>query len=393
MEKINISPGQLDKMLNEGNGIDIPIGGNVFTGTPIDVSPPSKADLDKVVPEIPILDKPVPSKADIEKADKEIKEKQIQNKEELKEEPEEDGNKEPIIKTEENQEIETVIGQLQKTIGEDVLDNEGKPKSYEDTFDGIKDYVEDLAETKANKLAEDFLKQFPDAYELAVHIANGGTKESFYQRPTYTDLSKIQVAETDIAQHEAIIRARYEEQGLEIDAIDDLIESAKDKGKTLDLATKSLDVLKKNELLKQEHYKQRMEADRINKQQQQQQLWKEIDSTINKGELLSVKLSKEEQNQMRDYFNKPIDKSGNTLRNKSWDNLTMEQELFLNYLVMTNFKGVQTKTQQRPNSTLTSQLNKNKPVIGGNKGNGARETSNNVVLDKSILKQLENAQL
>lgn len=210
------------------------------------------------------------------------------------------------------------------------------------------------ATKKAESIVSDFFKDQPDLYEYAMHIKAGGTKESYFARENeIPNLDNITIPKDNEAIQEKWYKNYLQATGKDEEEIEDLITLAKDKGTLFDKSVKGFDKLK-------DHYtglrQEKIKADTTKVQEIEEakiQTFKDIRKVIDSGKLLNTNINKEEGKELFDYFTKPIDKTGITLREQKWNNITLEQEMLIENIIRKDFKGfLPEQEKQKATKTL-----------------------------------------
>lgn len=199
----------------------------------------------------------------------------------LKEYTTEDANEIPEIN----------VSDIQKLVGVDVVDDKGKAISFDNTPQGVAEYVNSVLELKKaefaqagiNKLIEDYpvLNDF-----LNYYIANGNSYEGFGEMK---DRSAIQIDESNETQQIAIVREAWKEFGKRGN-VDKYINYLKDSGQLLDAAKDDLAALQQADAdLREENAKAALQA----QQEYEAQVvayWKEVKSCVDKREIAGYKI-------------------------------------------------------------------------------------------------------
>lgn len=199
----------------------------------------------------------------------------------LKEYTTEDANEVPEIN----------VSDIQKLIGIDVVDDKGKAISFDNTPQGVAEYVNSVLELKKaefaqagiNKLIEDYpvLNDF-----LNYYIANGNSYEGFGEMK---DRSAIQIDESNETQQIAIVREAWKEFGKRGN-VDKYINYLKDSGQLLDAAKDDLAALQQADAeFREKNAKAALQA----QQEYEAQVaayWKEVKSCVDKREIAGYKI-------------------------------------------------------------------------------------------------------
>ena len=194
--------------------------------------------------------------------------------------------------TEETNEVPEInVTDIQKLVGVDVVDEKGKAISFDNTPEGVAEYVNSVLDLKKaefaqagiNKLIEDYpvLNDF-----LNYYIANGNSYEGFGEMK---DRSGIQIDEANEAQQIAIVREAWKEFGKRGN-VDKYISYLKDSGQLLDVAKDDLVALQQADAeIREENAKAALQA----QQEYEAQVaayWKEVKSCVDKREIAGYKI-------------------------------------------------------------------------------------------------------
>lgn len=194
--------------------------------------------------------------------------------------------------TEETNEVPEInVTDIQKLVGVDVVDEKGKAISFDNTPEGVAEYVNSVLDLKKaefaqagiNKLIEDYpvLNDF-----LNYYIANGNSYEGFGEMK---DRSGIQIDEANEAQQIAIVREAWKEFGKRGN-VDKYISYLKDSGQLLDVAKDDLVALQQADAeIREENAKAALKA----QQEYEAQVaayWKEVKSCVDKREIAGYKI-------------------------------------------------------------------------------------------------------
>lgn len=194
--------------------------------------------------------------------------------------------------TEETNEVPEInVTDIQKLVGVDVVDEKGKAISFDNTPEGVAEYVNSVLDLKKaefaqagiNKLIEDYpvLNDF-----LNYYIANGNSYEGFGEMK---DRSGIQIDESNETQQIAIVREAWKEFGKRGD-VNKYINYLKDSGQLVDAAKDDLAALQQADAeLREENSRAALQA----QQEYEAQVaayWKEVKSCVDKREIAGYKI-------------------------------------------------------------------------------------------------------
>lgn len=194
--------------------------------------------------------------------------------------------------TEDANEIPEVnVADIQKLVGVDVVDEKGKAISFDNTPEGVAEYVKSVLDLKKaefaqagiNKLIEDYpvLNDF-----LNYYIANGNSYEGFGEMK---DRSGIQIDDNNEAQQIAIVREAWKEFGKRGN-VDKYINYLKDSGQLAEAAKDDLAALQQADA---EYREQNAQAALQAQQEYEAKVvayWKNVKSCIDKREIAGYKI-------------------------------------------------------------------------------------------------------
>lgn len=194
--------------------------------------------------------------------------------------------------TVEKPEEENTLANIQKALDVEITDENGKPIQYEDTPEGIQQYVNDVVETAREEIAintmKQFYQQFPFAKDIVdYYIANGNSLEGYGVMP---DRSGIEIDDNNVAQQEAIIRTAWKENGQKGD-VEHYIKYLKDSNSLAETAKAELAGLQE----KDENARKELAAEAAAKHQQDMEneakYWQSVKDIINSKTIGEYQLS------------------------------------------------------------------------------------------------------
>lgn len=194
--------------------------------------------------------------------------------------------------TEETNEVPEInVEDIQKLVGIDVVDEKGKVIKFDNTPQGVSEYInsvldlkrEEYAQAGINKLVADFpiVNDF-----LNYYIANGNSYEGFGE---LKDRSGIQIDENNEAQQIAIVREAWKEFGKK-GSVDKYVNYLKDSGQLLDAAKDDLIALQQAD--EEVRKRNSEEAARIQAEydKQVEDYWKGVKTTIDNRKIAGYKI-------------------------------------------------------------------------------------------------------
>ena len=117
------------------------------------------------------------------------------------------------FEVDENKETPIDVDSIIKAVGVEVTDENDKPITFDNTPEGIAQYVNEVIELQKQEIAQAGVQTLLDKYPIVAdflnyYVANGNDARGFGE---VKDRSSITIDENNIAQQEAIIREAYKE--------------------------------------------------------------------------------------------------------------------------------------------------------------------------------------
>lgn len=268
---------------------------------------------------------------------------------------------------------DSVINEAIQLTGITILGEDNKPKVYEDSVTGIVEYAKDLAEYQVKQSQNAFFKQYPQAKELASHLANGGSESDFYKAKT-ASWKNVAIDEANEAQQIEIITKDLTARDFSKEEIEDHIKLYKDSNKLLEKSKVSLDNRRKDEVLQDT---KKVEADKKAQADYEVKVkahWDSVSAVIKKGELTNFVIPEADKDPFFKYIATAIDKDGNS--QYDLDEMSADTPTDLDYKYL-RFKGLKIDTLIKNEAaklrarSLKDRLNKEKKEInnGGDNAN------------------------
>lgn len=284
-----------------------------------------------------------------------------------------------------------LIDELISTSGIQILDENGKPKVYEDTIEGIIKYNNDLAELKFKQREKDLFKAFPDV-EKYLQAKIKGIPDSEFFGNKLTDWKSVVLDEANLEQQFDVIVKDLEAKGFSKERAIKSATRTKDSGKDvlLEESKLSLESLQSNQVQTEKlKVEKEIETTKL-AQEKRDAYWNNVSKIITSGKIGQYVIPEADRKAFDEYVSLAADDNGNSAAAIARAKQSLEEKLILDYY---NFKGkkfdglVSTAITSEKADTLRQRIAKAKMT----KGNGANENgTGNTVNLKDI--RLENIQ-
>ena len=243
--------------------------------------------------------------------------------------------------TEDSDEVpEIKVEDIQKLVGVDVVDEKGKTVKFDNTPQGVAEYVNSVLELKKAEFAQAGINKLIEDYPIVndflnYYIANGNSYEGFGE---LKDRSGIVIDENNESQQIAIVREAWKEFGKRGDVYK-YINYLKDSGQLVDAAKDDLAALQQADAeVREQNSKAAMEA----QQQYEQEViayWKGVKSCIDKREIAGYKIPEV------------------IILNKNGKQISTTPEDFFNYLYQVDEQGYSQYQRELANEAPNERMN------------------------------------
>lgn len=183
------------------------------------------------------------------------------------------------------------VEDIQKLVGINVEDEKGKAIVFDNTPEGVAQYVNSIIELKRDEFAQAGINKLIQDYPIVndflnYYIANGNSYEGFGQ---LKDRSGITIDENNVTQQEAIVREAWKEFNKRGN-VEKYITYLKDSGQLVDIAKEDLAALQQLDAeVREENSRAAVEAQR-KYEEEVATYWNNVKSCIDKREIAGYKI-------------------------------------------------------------------------------------------------------
>lgn len=272
------------------------------------------------------------------------------------------------------------INSIQEAIGVDIMDGDDKPVVFENSPEGIKNYVNAVIQSAAEENYQTAINTLYQKYPILnevinYYVANGNSLEGFRQLP---DRSGITIDDNNEEQQEAIIRTAWEERNQKGD-VNSYIAYLKSSGILLATAQDELENLKQSDEQIKNQLAEQAQAEEEQQMQEEQAYWQDIYDTVQTRKIAGYQIPE------------------NIIVNKNGQKFTATPDDFFNYIYNVDAEGktaYQRELEQETAETLRDDnlLRAYLKFVGGNYSNLVDMAINDKQVAKLRLKAKENRQ-
>lgn len=257
-----------------------------------------------------------------------------------------------------------IVNQVISRIGVVPFGEDGKPKAYDDTTEGLVEYAMDVIPLQVQASLNKVFERYPDVKDFITHRHNGGTAEDFFINRVQNDYKSWVLDDKNEDNMISIITKDLQVKGHSVADANELAKLIKDSGtdKLKEKAKASLVSLQAYQTQTETAKQAQANAERQANIDDEKTYWREVGTIINKGNLEGVQISEAMKQPFIDYISKPVDKNGNTQADLDAKQETTARGLQIDYLRMMKFdftKLISNMAKTNQVKTLSEHLKKN----------------------------------
>lgn len=293
----------------------------------------------------------------------------------------------------------TQLELLQEKYGNDYVDADGNPITFDNTPEGINSYIDTVLAIQKKEAQEavigNLFETYPIVEQLLNYIKINGSAEGFNEIP---DRSKITVNKDNEEQQSAFIREEWKLSNKKGD-VEKFIDYCKNAGILYDTAIESKEAV--DAIYNEQLEEQEKQAAEIQKQAEDDlnAYWNNVDAILGKKELMGYKIpdqiqcSRDGKNVMltledfKRYISVPVDEAGNTQYSideaKVDADSRIQDDLLRAYLRFTggnysSLVGMEVNKQKVLSlKTTAAQANNRRTITINSKSNNSKPVDNN----------------
>lgn len=264
-----------------------------------------------------------------------------------------------------------ISNQISEILGYE-LENE-----YDDTVEGLTEYVRDISQEVAEAQIQDLFEQFPEVQQHLDYLLAGGDSGQFFEAHNpQNDFSNLHMSEKDTMTQKAVLAQYFQYKGHDQAFIQDMLDDYEDSGKLFDKAS-----LAKNSLAEiQQAQREQMQAEQMKiyeeREAQREAFWDGVADTLEQGrEFAGIRIPDSDKSNFFEYISAPIDDSGRTQRDIDYSEADMDIKLAIDYLMFSGFNLediISTKAKTESARNLRDRIVSNQERVRSAKGQSKR---------------------
>ena len=249
---------------------------------------------------------------------------------------------------------------------------------YDDTVEGLTEYVRDVSQEVAENQIQEFFEQFPEVQQHLDYLLAGGDSAQFFEAHNpQNDFSNLQLSEKDTMTQKAVLSQYFQYKGHDQAFIQDMLDDYEDSGKLFNKAQLAKDSLAQV----QKEHREQMQQQQIEMYEQQEaereQFWDGVADTLEKGrEFAGIRIPDSDKSNFFEYISAPVDESGRTQRDVDYSEADMDIKLAIDYLMFSGFNLediISTKAKTESARNLRDRIVSNQERVRSAKGQSRRK--------------------
>jgi hypothetical protein len=273
---------------------------------------------------------------------------------------------------EEYSESSTIANQISDILGFEL------ESDYDDTVEGLTEYVRDISQEVAEDQIEDLFNQFPEVQQHLDFLLAGGDSAQFFEAHNpQNDYTNFDLHQQDSMSQKLILQQYFQYKGHDKQFIQDMLEDYEDSGKLYQKASLAKDSLAQiQQQQREEMYQQQLQAHE-RAQEERAEFWDGVANTLEEGrEFAGIRIPDRDKSNFFEYISSPVDESGRTQRDIDYSEADMDIKLAIDYLMFSGFNLediISTKAKTESARNLRDRIISNQERVRTAKGQSRRK--------------------
>jgi len=249
---------------------------------------------------------------------------------------------------------------------------------YDDTVEGLTEYVRDMSQEVAENQIQELFEQFPEVQRHLDYVLAGGESDQFFQAHNpQNDFNNLNITEKDTMTQKAVLSQYFQHKGHDTNFINEMLEDYEDSGKLFDKAQIAKESLAQVQQHQREQMYEQQQAAFEEQEAQREQFWDGVANTLEEGrEFAGISIPDRDKSNFFEYISAPADDSGRTQRDIDYSEADMDIKLAIDYLMYSGFNLediISTKAKTQSARNLRERIVSNQERVRNAKGQGRRK--------------------
>ena len=249
---------------------------------------------------------------------------------------------------------------------------------YDDTVEGLTEYVRDISQEVAENQIQELFEQFPEVQQHLDYVLAGGESSQFFEAYNpQNDYSNLQISEKDTMTQKAILSQYFQHKGHDQAFIQDMLDDYEDSGKLFNKSQLAKDSLAQLQEQQREYMKQQQQEIFEQQEAEREQFWDGVANTLEEGrEFAGIRIPDSDKSNFFEYISAPVDDNGRTQRDIDYSEADMDIKLAIDYLMFSGFNLqdiIATKAKTESARNLRDRIVSNQEKVRNAKGQSRRK--------------------
>lgn len=229
-----------------------------------------------------------------------------------------------------------LVEELVQKSGRKILDDKGKPKTYEDTIEGILEFTTDLGIQKANEEYKKRVNKYPEARDFIAYLERGGNANDYFKKQS-TAWSNFRFDEKNDDHLLNAIVTELVSKGVPKEQAEFTAQNYKDTDKLKDFGKAAYQRLVKAEQDSKAAEEAKYQQIAQKEAETEAKYWSTVQEVIKKGTLNNITIPETDRESFYNYVAAAANDERQSQAEIDANKLPVEQQLQLSYLVYRKF--------------------------------------------------------
>ena len=248
---------------------------------------------------------------------------------------------------------------------------------YDDTVEGLTEYVRDMSQEVAENQIQELFEQFPEVQQHLDYVLAGGESGEFFQAYNpQNDFGSIDLREKDTMTQKALLSQYFQFKGHDQSFINDMLEDYEDSGKLYNKAQIAQNALSEAQEYQREQMMEQQQQLFEEQEAEREEFWDGVANTLEEGrEFAGISIPDRDKSSFFEYISAPIDESGRTQRDIDYTEADMDIKLAIDYLMFSGFELediISTKAKSESARNLRERIVSNQEKVRSARGQSRR---------------------
>lgn len=222
------------------------------------------------------------------------------------------------------------------------VDAQGNAIEYQTNKEGLKQYLDDYKNAGINDFKQQLFGAYPVLIDVFNHVRAGNDMSTYSAQKDY---SSIEFKQTDTQVHEEIIKENLRQRGNKENQLDLMTKAIIDSSNSFEAAKEAKQEIAERKQQKEQALIEANEARQKQQIEEERKYWNDVKNVINSelktSSVGNITIPQADKAGFFDYISKGQGQQGYTQAQIDSNNMSLEDTLFLQYLMYKKFKPIE----------------------------------------------------